>query len=102
MLRGGVWNVSLDALVKRTVGRKGGGVSFPTMEQTELRNYGVPRVYETKRGDGEGVALRLRDRVVELGGKELGAYQKLAEWLPTIKPVGEIVAPPGMERARVK
>jgi pyrroloquinoline quinone (PQQ) biosynthesis protein C len=72
------------------------------MEQTELRNYGVRRVYETKRGDGEGVALRLRDRVVELGGKELGAYQKLAEWLPTIKPVGDLAAATGMDEARLK
>jgi pyrroloquinoline quinone (PQQ) biosynthesis protein C len=38
-------------------------------------------VYETTPADG-GVALRLKDRVVELGRREFELYQKVAEWLP--------------------
>lgn len=71
-----------------------------TMEQTQLRNYGVRRVYETTPGD-DSVSLRLRDRVVELGRKEADAYQKLAEWLPTTRKVGDIVAASGMDEARL-
>ena len=87
---------------KRIVGWKGAGVWCPAMEQTQLRNFGVRRVYETSKGDGDAVALRLRDRVVELGPKEHDAYTKLVEWIPTTKPVGDLVAAAGMDEKRLE
>ncbi len=71
------------------------------MDQTQLRTYGVRRVYETSRGEGATVALRLRDRVVELGASELDAYTKLAEWLPTTRGVADLATAAGMDEARL-
>jgi pyrroloquinoline quinone (PQQ) biosynthesis protein C len=71
------------------------------MEQTRLRDFGVRRVYETTQGEGDATALRLRDRVVELGPKELDAYTKLAEWLPTNRPEADLVASSGMDTGRL-
>jgi pyrroloquinoline quinone (PQQ) biosynthesis protein C len=71
------------------------------MEQTQLRNYGVRRVYESMPESAGAVALRLRDQVVELGTKEVGAYHKLVEWLPTNRPVTDLVASAGMDEARL-
>jgi pyrroloquinoline quinone (PQQ) biosynthesis protein C len=71
------------------------------MEQTHLRNFGVRRVYETTHGDGDAMALRLRDRVVELGPKELDAYNKLVEWLPTTRTPADLAAASGMDEARL-
>jgi pyrroloquinoline quinone (PQQ) biosynthesis protein C len=71
------------------------------MEQTQLRNFGVRRVYETTKGDGDAVALRLRDRVVELGPREHAAYTKLVEWLPTNRAPSELTAAAGMDEARL-
>lgn len=71
------------------------------MEQIQLRNFGIRRVYETNQGADGSVSLRLRDRVVELGGKELDAYRKLTEWLPTTQKVGELVKSVGMDEPRL-
>jgi pyrroloquinoline quinone (PQQ) biosynthesis protein C len=71
------------------------------MEQTHLRTYGVRRVYETTPGAGDTVALRLRDRVIELGTKESEAYAKLVEWLPTHRRVADLVTASGMDEGRL-
>jgi pyrroloquinoline quinone (PQQ) biosynthesis protein C len=71
------------------------------MDATELRSYGVRRVYETTRGSGDAVSLRLRDRMVDLGPAEHAAYAKLVEWLPTTRGVGELVAAAGMDATRL-
>jgi pyrroloquinoline quinone (PQQ) biosynthesis protein C len=70
------------------------------MEHPPLRSYGVRRVYEATPGQ-DAVALRLRDRVVELGSRENEAYGKLVEWLPTVRPVAELSASVGMDEARL-
>jgi pyrroloquinoline quinone (PQQ) biosynthesis protein C len=51
--------------------------------------YRTRRVYEITRAEG-GVGLRLSDRVVELGEREFGWYQKFAELLPTAAGLSEI------------
>jgi pyrroloquinoline quinone (PQQ) biosynthesis protein C len=71
------------------------------MEQNQLRNFGVRRVYEATKGDGGAVSLRLRDRVVELGTNEHDAYKKLVEWLPTTRAVGDLTAAAGMDEGRL-
>jgi len=71
------------------------------MGMTQLRTYGVRRVYETSRGEGDTAALRLRDRMVELGPTELDAYARLAEWLPTNRSVDDLVAASGMDAERL-
>jgi pyrroloquinoline quinone (PQQ) biosynthesis protein C len=71
------------------------------MGQNLLRVYGARRVYETTSGEGGSVALRLRDRVVDLGAREGDAYAKLVEWLPTNRGVGELEAAAGMDEARL-
>jgi len=71
------------------------------MEQTQLRTYGVRRVYEATPGEGDTIALRLRDRVIELGTRENDAYGKLVEWLPTNRKVAELTAAAGMDEARL-
>jgi pyrroloquinoline quinone (PQQ) biosynthesis protein C len=72
------------------------------MDQAQLRTtYGARRVYETTPGEGGTAALRLRDRVIDLGHHELDAYGKLVEWLPTNRSVGELAAAAGMDEARL-
>ena len=57
---------------------------FLTVVTTEaLRSYGARRVYETSLNTDGSAALRLRDRMVDLGPNELAGYRKLIEWLPT-------------------
>jgi len=57
------------------------------MEQLETtqERYGVRRVYEVNPLRDGRTALRLSDRVVELGARELRLYSKIAEWLPTCR-----------------
>lgn len=71
------------------------------MEQTQLRTFGIRRVYETTKGDGDSVSLRLRDRMVELGAKEHAAYKTLVEWLPTTHKVTDLVQKSGMDEGRL-
>src|SRR5437660_1647890 len=63
--------------------------------------FGVRRVYETKKSGDGLTALRLKDCVIELGQGELSAYQKIAEWLPTQRPAAELQAEVGMDEARL-
>lgn len=68
----------------------------------ELQNqYGVVRVYEVSRSDGGRATVRLKDRAVELGTRELDAYQKLVEWLPTTRAQSELEAELAMTPARL-
>jgi pyrroloquinoline quinone (PQQ) biosynthesis protein C len=70
------------------------------MDVAALRSsHGVRRVYEaTPREDGS-VALRLRDRVIELGPEEAAAYRQIVEWLPASRD-GHAPAP-GMDGPRL-
>jgi thiaminase len=52
--------------------------------------YGVRRVLETAPRDDGGRTLRLSDRAVDLPKREYQLYTRLAEWLPTIRPVDEL------------
>ncbi len=57
----------------------------------EIRaQYCAVRIYETRRQTDGNVAVRLKDREVELGGREFVNYAKLVEWLPTTRPQSEL------------
>src|SRR5215469_433289 len=62
--------------------------------------YRSKRIYETKPTDA-GVELRLSDRIVELGKQEYGWYQKVAEWLPSVRGVADLSRDLGMDEAKV-
>ncbi len=64
------------------------------------QQYRARRVYEVTPTQG-GVALRLNDRMIELGEKEYGWYQKVAEWLPSVRGVADLSRDLGMDEARV-
>lgn len=63
--------------------------------------HGVRRVYEATPQGGGAVALRLKDRVVELGPREIEAYRQLVEWLPTRREGGALVAVAGLDEPRL-
>ncbi len=68
---------------------------------TLQREYGIRRVYEQTPLAGGGAALRLHDRVVELGPREAAAYARIAEWLPTTRTTQELQAELGLEGLRL-
>jgi len=63
-------------------------------------NYRTRRVYEVRPLEG-GRELRLSDRVVELGDREFGWYQRVAAWLPSVQGVAELSRDLGLDEARV-
>lgn len=63
-------------------------------------NYRTRRVYEIRPSEG-GRELRLSDRVVELGEREFGWYQRVASWLPSVQGVAELSRDLGLDEARV-
>ena len=63
--------------------------------------YGARRVYETQPAGDGGFAVRLRDRVVELGQREFSLYSRVAEWLPSNRGDGELQAELGLDEARL-
>ena len=63
-------------------------------------NYRARRVYEIRPSDG-GRELRLSDRVVELPEREFGLYQRVAEWLPSVRGVAELSRELGVDEAKV-
>jgi pyrroloquinoline quinone (PQQ) biosynthesis protein C len=65
------------------------------------KDYGLRRVYETTPGENGARALRLSDRVVELGPREFDLYTRLASWLPTQQPEEAFCAQTGLDRARL-
>jgi len=73
------------------------GVSVTTTLQS---NYRTRRVYEVRPLEG-GRELRLSDRVVELGEREFGWYQRVATWLPSVQGVAELSRDLGLDEARV-
>lgn len=54
------------------------------------QQFGLRRVYETTPREDGGRAVRLSDRVVELGRREFDMYSKIAEWLPMVKPAEDL------------
>jgi len=68
-----------------------------TSIQTQYR---AKRVYEVRPSAG-GRELRLSDRVVELGEREFGWYQGVADWLPTVRGVADLSRELGIDEAKV-
>jgi pyrroloquinoline quinone (PQQ) biosynthesis protein C len=68
-----------------------------TSIQTQYR---AKRVYEVRPSAG-GRELRLSDRVVELGEREFGWYQTVADWLPTVRGVADLSRELGIDEAKV-
>jgi pyrroloquinoline quinone (PQQ) biosynthesis protein C len=62
--------------------------------------YRAKRVYEVTPAKGQ-VALRLNDRVVELGEKEYDWYGKVAAWLPSVRGIADLSQELGMDEAKV-
>jgi pyrroloquinoline quinone (PQQ) biosynthesis protein C len=63
-------------------------------------SYRAKRVYEVRPSAG-GRELRLSDRVVELGEREFGWYQEVANWLPSVRGVADLSRELGVDEARV-
>jgi hypothetical protein len=63
--------------------------------------YGLVRVYETTKSNDGRFALRLKDRVVELGGKEFSNYGLFAEWLASTRSEGDLASELGLDSARL-
>ena len=61
------------------------------------QQYSARRVYEVTPGKGGTHSLRLVDRVVELGEREFGYYNKLTEWLPTNRDISQLESELGVE-----
>src|ERR1700761_9757849 len=64
------------------------------------RQFRAKRVYEVTPRDGHR-ELRLSDRLVELGEQEFGWYEKVRNWLPSVKGVSELSQDLGMSEAKV-
>jgi pyrroloquinoline quinone (PQQ) biosynthesis protein C len=62
--------------------------------------YRARRVYEVTPSK-DHLALRLNDRVVELGKREFDWFQKVAAWLPSVRGVAELSRDLGMDEAKV-
>jgi thiaminase len=67
-----------------------------------MRQYAVRRVYEVTPAPGNSYALRLSDRVVDLGADEYGFYNKLTEWLPTNHELSHLETALKMDTAAMK
>src|SRR5437868_4112114 len=65
------------------------------------QEFGIRRVYETT-AKGDGVAVRLSDREVDLGKNELALYEQVAERIPTVKAPKEVAAELGMDEGRLR
>lgn len=68
-----------------------------TVIQDQFR---AKRVYEVTRLNGVA-ALRLNDRVVELGEQEFGWYQKVVSWLPSVRGTSDLSRELGLDEAKV-
>jgi thiaminase len=64
------------------------------------QEFGVRRVYEATPKDG-AVSVRLSDREVQLGAREYGLYEKVAERVPGIQPAKDVAAELGMDEGRL-
>jgi pyrroloquinoline quinone (PQQ) biosynthesis protein C len=63
--------------------------------------YGLRRVQETTPSENGSKALRLSDRVVELGPREFDLYARLAAWLPTQETEEAFCAQAGLDGAKL-
>jgi len=61
----------------------------------------VRRVFEATPKDGGTVSVRLSDREVQLGSKEFGLYEKVAERVPSVQSSKEIAGELGMDESRL-
>ncbi|HLK91686.1 MAG TPA: iron-containing redox enzyme family protein [Polyangia bacterium] len=59
------------------------------------------RVFEATPKDGGTVSVRLSDREVQLGSKEFGLYEKVAERVPSVQTSKDIAGDLGMDEARL-
>jgi pyrroloquinoline quinone (PQQ) biosynthesis protein C len=80
--------------------RLGSGV-YHAIVSTLLDEYGLRRTYDATPAEDGATALRLSDRVVDLGPREHAAYVKLADLLPTNKGRAEVAAELGMDEAEL-
>jgi pyrroloquinoline quinone (PQQ) biosynthesis protein C len=64
------------------------------------QQYRAKRVYEITPQNGVR-SLRLNDRIVDLGEREFGWYQKVAEWLPSVGGLAELARDLQMDEAKV-
>jgi len=63
-------------------------------------HFRAKRVYEvTSSGPGKG--LRLNDRIVELGEKEFGWYEKVTAWLPSVRGLADLSRELEMDESKV-
>src|SRR5438105_2185642 len=68
----------------------------------EIRQeYGFRRVYDATPTSDGAMALRLKDRVVDLGRLEWTAYQQLANWFPTVHSIAELEQESGLSQERL-
>jgi pyrroloquinoline quinone (PQQ) biosynthesis protein C len=65
------------------------------------REYGVRRIYETS-PSGDGVSVRLSDRVVDLPEREFGLFKRLIDWLPTTRSEESICQELGVDAAKLQ
>jgi pyrroloquinoline quinone (PQQ) biosynthesis protein C len=63
-------------------------------------HYRAKRVYEVTSTNGR-TELRLNDRIVELGAQEFGWYEKVVDWLPSVRGVADLSHDLGMTEAKV-
>jgi pyrroloquinoline quinone (PQQ) biosynthesis protein C len=63
--------------------------------------YGLRRVYQTTPTENGSKALRLSDRVVELGAREFDLYARLADWLPSQQTEEALAAATGLESGKL-
>jgi pyrroloquinoline quinone (PQQ) biosynthesis protein C len=68
---------------------------------TTSREWGLRRVYETTVA-GDAIALRLADRIVELGPKEAGLYDRVAAWIPSNEGLDALQRAAGLDGAGVQ
>src|ERR1700722_1715730 len=63
-------------------------------------HFGAKRVYDIAT-QGTSRTLRLNDRMVELGEREFGWYQKVTAWLPSVAGFDELARDLAMDEAKV-
>jgi pyrroloquinoline quinone (PQQ) biosynthesis protein C len=66
------------------------------------REYGIRRIYEDNPGADGATALRLHDRVVELGPREAALYRQVVEWLPSNGSAELLTAQTGLPQAELE
>ena len=66
------------------------------------QQFGVRRVYDATPQKDSGVSVRLSDREVELGAREFGLYEKVAELVPGIRSEKDVAAQLGMSEEQLR